>query len=314
MIGTAPTAAVLLVALGASLWGVDAVFRKPLVDQWSSWTIVMYEHVILTIVVLPILLRHRGELRHLSRGAWLAALGVAWGGSALATLAFTQAFAHGNPNVVILLQKTQPLWAILAAAIVVRERPVGNYLAFLVPCLAGAYLLSFGWVSPQRAFSGGQGTAAALALIAAALWGAATALGRRTLREAGPNTLTAMRFTMALPLLFVIAAWKGAVLPPSGAPTSDFGRLLVIALIPGFLAMILYYRGLERTPAPVATLAELAFPATALIVNYFFLDATLTGLQLLGFAIIWVTIALLHRAPVQLETRQEPLVPSAVDA
>jgi drug/metabolite transporter (DMT)-like permease len=65
--------------------------------------------------------------------------------------------------------------------------------------------------------------------------------------------------------------------------------------------MLLYYRGLRTTPAPVATLAELAFPATALIVNYFALGATVSGAQLLGFAILWATIAMLHRMPVRVE-------------
>jgi drug/metabolite transporter (DMT)-like permease len=300
---TAPAGAVALVALGAALWGTDAVFRKPLVDQWSSWTIVLYEHVILTSVVIWGLIRHRADLRGLTRGAWLAVLGVAWGGSALATLAFTSAFQYGNPDVVVLLQKTQPLWAIGAATLVVGEWPIKRYLLYLAPSLFGTYLLSFGWVSPGDAFTGAQGKAAALALIAAFLWGAATALGRRALQEMRPRTLTGLRFSIALPLLLAIAAWKGALAPPAGAPGADYLRLLEIALVPGLIAMLLYYRGLVRTPAAVATLAELAFPATALIVNYIFLGATLGAVQVLGLAIILVTIALLHGAPVRVEER-----------
>ncbi|MDX6546678.1 MAG: drug/metabolite transporter, family, partial [Gaiellales bacterium] len=42
--------------------------------------------------------------------------------------------------------------------------------------------------------------------------------------------------------------------------------LLGIALIPGFVAMLLYYRALSSTPASVATLAELAYPATLFLV------------------------------------------------
>src|SRR5205085_6352889 len=124
---TAPVASVALVALGAALWGTDGAFRQPLVSpvaRWSPYTIVLYEHVLLTAVVAPFLIRHRRGLRRLDRGGWLAAFGVAWGGSALATLAFTTAFEYGNPDVVVLLQKTQPLWAIAAAAAVTRERPV----------------------------------------------------------------------------------------------------------------------------------------------------------------------------------------------
>jgi drug/metabolite transporter (DMT)-like permease len=63
--------------------------------------------------------------------------------------------------------------------------------------------------------------------------------------------------------------------------------------------MLLYYRGLRRTPASIATFAELAFPASALVINYFVLGATIDAVQLLGFFILWGTIALLHWVPVR---------------
>ncbi len=301
----APAGAVALVALGAALWGLDGVLRQPLVvagegaATWSAWTIVFYEHIILTAVVLPILIRYRRDLRLLDGRDWLCVVAIAWGGSALATLAFTAAFSYGNPDVVVLLQKTQPAWAMLAAAVVVAEWPAPQTALLLIPAAIGTYLLSFGTSSPATAFAGSAGKAALLALVAALLWGAATAFGRRALRHIDSPFLTALRFSIALPLLFAIAADHHALAPPAGAPAGDWLRLPAIALIPGLIAMLLYYRGLRSTPAPVATLAELAFPATALIVNYLFLDATLSGVQLLGFAILWGTIALLHRAPVR---------------
>jgi drug/metabolite transporter (DMT)-like permease len=302
----APLAGVALIAAGAALWGTDAVLRQPLVDQWSPWTIVLYEHLILTAIVAPLLVRRWRELGRLDSAGWLSALFVAWGGSALATLAFTTAFKYGNPSVVILLQKTQPLWAIGAAALVVRERPRPGLLGLLLPAAIGTYLLSFGTDSPSEAFSGAEGKAALLALVAAALWGAATAFGRRALRQIDAPLLTAVRFSLALPLLLVIAVTHDAVGPPADVPGGDWLRLPLIALGPGLVAMLLYYRGLRTTPAPVATLAELAFPATALVVNYIFLDATIDAWQVLGLVILWLTISLLHWAPVRVPER-EPL-------
>jgi drug/metabolite transporter (DMT)-like permease len=303
MIFTAPVASIALVALGAALWGTDGAFRQPLVAapaRWSPYTIVLYEHVILTVVVAPYLIPRWRSLRRLDRGGWLAALGVAWGGSALATLAFTTAFEYGNPDVVVLLQKTQPLWAIAAAAVVMRERPLRKLGWFLAPALVGTYLLSFGTMAPADAFTGAQGRAAMLALVAAALWGAATAFGRRALVALEPQMVTAVRFTLALPLLAVIALYEGAAAPPAAAHASDWPRLVGLALVPGLAALLLYYRGLVHTPASVATFAELAFPATALVVNYYVLGATVSPSQLLGFGILWATIALLHRLPVSL--------------
>lgn len=296
--GVAPLAGVALVAAGAAMWGSDGALRAPLVSHWSPWTIVLYEHVILTALVMPRLMRSATAVRRIPRTGWLAVLGVAWGGSALATLAFTFAFQHGNPDVVVLLQKTQPLWALAVAALALKERPRARLVPVALHALAGTYLLSFGALDPAHAFTGAQGSAALLALLAAALWGTATVLGRAALRDMEPGVLTALRFTCALPLLFVIAATQGALLPPAATSSTDWLRLALLAVISGLLGMVLYYRGLRRTPASIATFAELAFPASALVVNYVVLGTTVDAVQMLGFAILWGTIAVLHWVPI----------------
>src|SRR4051794_13717941 len=300
------SAGVALVAGGAAIWGLDGVIRAPLVKEWSTWTIVLYEHVLLTLVVLPYLWTRRAALRRLTPGGWLSVLVVAWGGSALATLAFTSAFQHGNPTVVVLLQKTQPVWAVLAAAVVLGERPRRRLAVVAVPALVGVYLLSFGWMSPADALRDGHAEPILLALAAAALWGGATAFGRRALREIAPNVLTGMRFTVALPLLLVLAVTHSAVAAPAAATGGDWVRIGLVALFPGLVALVLYYRGLERIPASVATFAELAFPATSLLAGWIFLDATVPAEQLLGFVIVWAAILALHA-----DDAREPAQPPA---
>lgn len=281
------------------MWGADGALRAPLVSHWSPWTIVLFEHVLLTVAVAPRLLGARASIARIPRRAWLSVLAVAWGGSALATLAFTFAFQYGNPDVVILLQKTQPLWALVVAGLVIGERARVGLVPIAVAALAGTYLLSFGALQPSLAFAGAQGRAAVLALVAAALWGSATVFGRTALAHMEPGVLTGLRFTCALPLLAVVAATQGALAPPSSSAT-DWLRLVLLALVSGLVGMLLYYRGLRRTPASIATFAELAFPASALVINYFVLGATVDGVQLAGFFILWAAIVLLHRVPVRL--------------
>jgi drug/metabolite transporter, DME family len=299
--GVAPLPGVALVAAGAAMWGADGALRAPLVSHWSPWTIVLYEHIILAALVAPRLARRAAVIARIPRRSWFAVIGVAWGGSAFATLAFTFAFQYGNPDVVILLQKTQPLWALAVAAVALGERPRARLVPVAVAALGGTYLLSFGALDPAHAFAGAQGKAALLALVAAALWGSATVLGRSALEHVEPDLLTGLRFTCALPLLAVIAATQGALLPST--PTStDWVRLALLAVISGLVGMLLYYRGLRTTPASIATFAELAFPASALVINYFVLGATIDAMQLLGFLILWGTIALLHWVPVRIST------------
>jgi drug/metabolite transporter (DMT)-like permease len=112
-----------LVAIGAAMWGTDGALRAPLVSRWSTWTIVLYEHLILSAIVVWPLIRRRSAVSRIPVRGWIAVIGLSWGGSALATLAFTYAFQFGNPDVVVLLQKTQPLWALLVASSLLGERP-----------------------------------------------------------------------------------------------------------------------------------------------------------------------------------------------
>ncbi len=52
------------------------------------------------------------------------------------------------------------------------------------------------------------------------------------------------------------------------------------------LALWIYYKGLKRTPASVATIVELAFPLTAVFIDYFVYDTVLTGCQYLAAAVL----------------------------
>jgi drug/metabolite transporter (DMT)-like permease len=63
--------------------------------------------------------------------------------------------------------------------------------------------------------------------------------------------------------------------------------------VTGFLALNLYYYGLRRTPATLAALGELAFPATAAIVGIYAFDSSLRWTQWLGVALTVAVITLL---------------------
>jgi drug/metabolite transporter (DMT)-like permease len=69
--------------------------------------------------------------------------------------------------------------------------------------------------------------------------------------------------------------------------------VILLALIPGLLALLLYYRGLTGTRASYATLAELAFPATAVVLNWTFLGVGVSPNQVLGFVLLWGAVFVL---------------------
>ena len=66
----------------------------------------------------------------------------------------------------------------------------------------------------------------------------------------------------------------------------DWFFLGSISVTSGAVALFIYYRGLSYSKASVATVAELGFPLAAVVVNYTFLDATLSGMQVIGMMIL----------------------------
>lgn len=284
-----------MIAFAAMLWGTDAVWRTDLLRTLTAPAIVFWEHVILVTATGWLLWRDRLSLGRLNRGDWAAALVIGIGASALATVLFTQAFRLASPTTVVLLQKTQPIFAISLAWLLLREPLPVRFWPVLPLALLGAYLISFGDTGPIRSLStvADAPRGAAMSLGAAALWGAGTVLGRRLLGKVSFPTLTALRFTAALPALAIVAATLGWAVPARGALLP----LFVLALVAGLAGLLIYYRGLRDTPAAVATLCELSFPVTAIIVNAVLLDSPVSPNQVLGIALLWGAIALMrHRS------------------
>lgn len=287
--------AFLTVAAAASLWGTAGILRATLAVELPASTVVAYEHALLVLATLPWVPAAVRTFLDLSRRSRVAVVAIGAGASALATTLFTAAFRYGDPTSPLLLQKLQPVVAILLAAWLLGERPRRRFVPLASIALAGGYLVSFpdpGAVTVERA------APALLALAAAALWAGGTVLGRALVPRVPPMQLTALRFLTGLPVAWTIAVWQ-AGFDGVRIEAGDVGPLALLALGPGLLALTLYYRGLRGTPASLATLAELAFPLTAVGLGALVLGQRLVASQWLGILLLVGAIALLavtHRA------------------
>ena len=256
---------VILVAVAATLWASDAYFRAQLVGHLKPTQIVMLEDALVSLFLVVFLVRGLPEMRRLSRRGWLAMGLIALGPQAIATVLFTTSFAYGHFAETFVLQQTQPLIAILLAWIVLGERRKPWFWPAAGVAVVGVYLVVFAQNlgAPFSDLQHGRLEAGLYALGAAALWGSGTVLGRVVLGKLSFPTTTALRFTLALPVLIVLVLLQSG---PSGFThyhASDALPFLGIALIPGLFALLLYYRALSSTPATLATIAEMAFPVAA---------------------------------------------------
>jgi drug/metabolite transporter (DMT)-like permease len=279
------------VTLAAALWAADAPFRKLLTIDLSSTAIVFMEHLLVSACVLPLFFLRLAELRNLRLRDWLAVVFVGAGGSALATILFTQSFHYLNPTVAILLQKLQPLIAIGLAAIVLGERPSSRFWGWAFVAFGGAYLVSFPDVRPV-AFAWTPTThGSMLALGAAIFWGGSTVFGRVVLTRVSFQMTTSLRFLTALVVLPMVSLYNGSIRELALATPKDWFFVFMTAIVAGVVSLLIYYYGLRSTKASIATLCELAYPFASTIVNWKVLGATLSPVQIAGGGILLLSIS-----------------------
>lgn len=302
-----------MVALGAALWATDPLFRQGLALDLPASVIVFVEHLLPTLLLVPLVIR---GLRRARAGFdakdWVCLVVLGGGASALATFLFTTAFTYGDPTTPALLQQVQPLFAVAGARLLLGERLRRRFGGYLLGALVGAYLIAF--PNPAGVTVGGLAPAL-LALAAAGLWGSGTVLGRRLGAKLPFEELTALRLFFGLLASAAVVGVRGDLGTLGRLNGTGALALVLLALIPGLLALLVYYRGLQSTPAAAATIAELAFPLTTLAINFVAFNAVLSVTQWIGVVLLAGTMTVMNvvrvpGAPIGVEVPMPPAVPA----
>lgn len=281
------------VALAAVLWSLDGTFLRPQLFSLPSPLVVFLEHVFGTVLLAPFLYFFRAQIRTISRSQWGAIFWVALFGGALGTTFFTKAlFLTGftNISVVILLQKLQPVFAIILAAIFLKERFAAQFYVYAALAVIAGYFVTFeNWSEPLTNLTSTTAAIAGFALLAAFSWGSATTFGKYSIKNIHNGLLAALRFVLTSLIMLVPALYYYS---GSFATVSDkhVNLFVLIALTSGAGAIFLYYWGLKKIPASLATLAELAWPVSAIVLDYFVNGNVLSFTQILGATVLIATV------------------------
>src|ERR1700730_93483 len=119
-----------LVGLGAALWGTESAWRIPLNDLFDAQVIVFWEHELILLMFLPILIPHLGELRKIDASTWGYLVFSGFAGSAVGTVFFTLALKNGNPTVVNVILNIQPIISTLGASLLFRDRLTPRFFLY----------------------------------------------------------------------------------------------------------------------------------------------------------------------------------------
>ena len=86
-----PRGGLLLVVVGAALWGSDALLRAPLAAAYPVAAIALADNLLLALLAAPVIARAWRSFARLPLRVWLALLGIGWGSAGLGTLLLTAA-------------------------------------------------------------------------------------------------------------------------------------------------------------------------------------------------------------------------------
>ena len=294
----------LAIVFAAFLWSIDALLRQSLYSLPSMF-IVFAEHALGLLITLPWLIKFWPKIKRLSRKTWISIFWISVFGGVLGTLFYTRALSYIhyiNFSVVVLLQKLQPIFAIILARIILKERFRGRFYMWAGVALVGSYFVAFPDIFPQWQDGGKNVLAGLLAVGAAFAWGSSTVMGKYSLRELDTRIVTPLRLglTAAMSGLYLLLFVKIGSLPSLSAEQIFF--LIAIVLSSGTVALSIYYFGLKKVQASQSTLLEMFWPISAVTIDWVFFDHALTWSQVLGAILMLMAIYRVTKRNVEIDT------------
>ena len=327
----------LFVAIAAIMWSTDFWVRPILANAfgptiYDAITLVFFEHIVALLCLLLFLFFYYfgnssnkkkldfSKLKSLTKLEAYSGIHIGLA-SALGNIFFTEAIIYAalssNFNSgfdqLLFVQKIQPVFAMLLAYYLLKEKFSWKFYVILIPViLGGLFLVTFGQGSISINFSNltisignlwniDYSTPSIiitlLALAAAFWWGTATVFGKILVQKVDHEMTTLIRYSVAsvfLILLNIIFYPEFSSSVINASSTLSFVKLsellLFIAVIPGVAPLFIYYFGLKNSKASYATIAELAYPFSGVIINQIYNHQSMYPMQWLGGIIIIIAI------------------------
>jgi drug/metabolite transporter (DMT)-like permease len=299
-----------LVGLGAALWGTESAWRIPLNELFDAEVIVFWEHALILLMFLPLLLSSLGDLRKIDSKTWGYLLFSGFAGSAVGTIFFTLALKYGNPTVVNVILNIQPVISTFGAFLLFSDRLAPRFFLYAgIAVLAGIFLSverpDLIGVSFQSA---GITLGTGYALICAFFWGGSTVAGRGVMVRMPLRLASSMRIVVGLFCMTLILVGygklNGAALWPPAAQAHAFkaiGALILLASISGGIPLLIYFRGLSLTRASTAGYFEMMQTLAAVCITWGFFHAALRPHQVAAGLVLMFAVAMVQHVQAKVE-------------
>jgi drug/metabolite transporter (DMT)-like permease len=300
-----------LVGLGAALWGTESAWRIPLNELFDAKVIVFWEHVLILIMFLPILVPRLKDIPKIRAHTWRFLLFSGFAGSAVGTIFFTLALKYGNPTVVNVVLNIQPVISTIGAFLLFGDRLAHRFFFYASTAVVAGIFVSVTHptmigVSFERA---GLNLGSGYALICALFWGLSTVAGRGVMTGMSLRLASGMRIVVGLAcmtlILLAYGKFHGAALWPATAQ-AHAGKaivlLLCLASISGGIPLLIYFQGLHLTRASTAGYFEMMQTLAAVCITWGIFHATLHAHQVIAACMLIAAVAMVHHVQQRVET------------
>lgn len=285
----------LFIVFAAFLWALDGIVLRPSLYSLPVSLVVFVEHGLAFLIMLPFFIKEAKELKKLKQADWGAFLWVAVFGGVLGTMFITKALFYVefvNLSIVILIQKLQPVFALTLAALILKEKLPKKFFKWAALAVIATYFVTFDGFLPNFDTGDKTAIAALFALGAAFAWGSSTVFSKRALKNVSFRMATYLRFGLTTLIMFFIVTSTGSL------NTAAFNLItpqqwltfLLIVFSTGGAAIFLYYYGLKQVKASTSTIAELAFPLSAILLEFVIRGRVLSLSQWVGVIILFIAI------------------------
>ncbi|MFA7056191.1 MAG: EamA family transporter [Candidatus Cloacimonadales bacterium] len=262
---------IIAISIAAIAWGLDGIALTPKLFNLDVPFVVFVLHAIPTILLTPFMAKYWKNFFNYKFKDVLSLWTLSLFGGALGTIAIVKALflvRFDHLSVIVILQKLQPLFAIILAMIFLKEKPNKKFWLWAVVAIIGGYFLTFENHLPNFSQDKNLIHASLYALLAAFSFGAGTVFSKKSLNTLNFKEVTYFRyfFTTLFVGIFVVATNRLGYF--EAITKTNWLYFFIISLTAGVGSIFLYTYGLKRVKAIVSTIAELLFPISSIVFDY----------------------------------------------
>jgi drug/metabolite transporter (DMT)-like permease len=296
----------LSVSLAAAFWAFEAIVLTPNLYNLPTLFVVFMLHAVPFLGMNIFFFSQYRYLQILPKTDWIYFFLLALMGGVLGTFFITKALFildFKQLTIVALLQKLQPVFAILLARFFLKETISKQVFFWILLALSSSYFVTFGIALPDTEALVMQ--AAILAILAAFCYGSQTVLGKKVMTNVSPITGTFYRLGFTTLILGAYFIFQPSFYDHFAQITAlNWQVFLLIGMSSSGLGLTLYYFGLKKIKASIASICEMSFVVTSVFLDYFIHGNLLSGAQIGAAVVLVFAIYQISASARSLEERQ----------